>query len=115
MQHQANEPDCTRIFCSSPAMIRSFRNYILMEKTNTAQPGEFIANKVTGILFENKCDHATYFVSHECKVMSTLYSLAAGQQHRVHPGHPHDSSQCVHRSDAVQDVWYVLRVSVILH
>ncbi|KAL2001215.1 hypothetical protein VTN02DRAFT_2101 [Thermoascus thermophilus] len=40
---------------------RSFRNYFLMDETNTNQPARFIGNKVTGILFENKVDHATYF------------------------------------------------------
>ncbi|KAI9811238.1 MAG: hypothetical protein M1827_005570 [Pycnora praestabilis] len=40
---------------------RSLQNYFLMESTNTNQPPNFIANKVTGILFENKIDHSTYF------------------------------------------------------
>ena len=40
---------------------RSFHNYFLMEASNTNQPSQFIGNKVTGILFENKIDHATYF------------------------------------------------------
>ncbi|MBE7180917.1 MAG: hypothetical protein INR71_06865, partial [Terriglobus roseus] len=40
---------------------RSFRHYFLMESDNVVQPPEFIGNKVTGILFENKVDHATYF------------------------------------------------------
>lgn len=40
---------------------RSFQNYFLMESTNTVQPPEIINNKVTGILFENKIDWATYF------------------------------------------------------
>ncbi|KAL8831210.1 MAG: hypothetical protein Q9191_000991 [Dirinaria sp. TL-2023a] len=42
---------------------RSFQNYFLLESTNTNQPANFIANKVTGILFENKVDHTTYFGS----------------------------------------------------
>ncbi|KAF2674038.1 endo-1,3-beta-glucanase Engl1 [Microthyrium microscopicum] len=40
---------------------RVFQKYFLMESTNTTQPASFISNKVTGILFENKCDHSTYF------------------------------------------------------
>lgn len=40
---------------------RSFCKYFLTDASNTIQPGQFIGNKVTGILFENKCDHATYF------------------------------------------------------
>ncbi|OJJ75131.1 hypothetical protein ASPBRDRAFT_53082 [Aspergillus brasiliensis CBS 101740] len=40
---------------------RSLHNYFLMESDNKNQPANFIANKVTGILFENKVDHTTYF------------------------------------------------------
>ncbi|KAL8711372.1 MAG: hypothetical protein Q9220_004269 [cf. Caloplaca sp. 1 TL-2023] len=40
---------------------RAFQNYFLMEADNINQPANFIGNKVTGILFENKCDHVTYF------------------------------------------------------
>ncbi|KAI1943188.1 endo-1,3-beta glucanase [Ophidiomyces ophidiicola] len=40
---------------------RSLNDYFLMHSSNIHQPKEFIANKVTGILFENKCDHTTYF------------------------------------------------------
>ncbi|KAK9366759.1 endo-1,3(4)-beta-glucanase [Lipomyces kononenkoae] len=42
-------------------MKRSMNSYMLMNSTNTIQPPNFIANKVTGILFENKADHTTYF------------------------------------------------------
>ena len=40
---------------------RAFQNYFLMESSNTNQPANFISNKVTGILFENKVHHTTYF------------------------------------------------------
>ncbi|KAL1881705.1 endo-1,3-beta glucanase, partial [Paecilomyces lecythidis] len=40
---------------------RSFHNYFYLEPNNTNQPSNFLANKVTGILFENKVDHTTYF------------------------------------------------------
>ena len=40
---------------------RSFQNYFLLESTNVNQPANFIRNKNTGILFENKVDHTTYF------------------------------------------------------
>jgi hypothetical protein len=40
---------------------RSMRNYFLLESDNQNQPPQFIPNKVTGILFENKVDHTTYF------------------------------------------------------
>ncbi|KAI9844530.1 MAG: hypothetical protein M1838_002157 [Thelocarpon superellum] len=40
---------------------KSLPNYFLMESSNQNQPANFIQNKVTGILFENKADHTTYF------------------------------------------------------
>ena len=40
---------------------RSIKNYFLMEANNTNQPAGFVKNKATGILFENKIDHTTYF------------------------------------------------------
>jgi endo-1,3(4)-beta-glucanase len=40
---------------------RSIQNYFLLEDDNTNHPRAFVGNKVTGILFENKVDHATYF------------------------------------------------------
>lgn len=40
---------------------RSIRNYFLMTSDNKNQPENFLHNKVTGILFENKIDHTTYF------------------------------------------------------
>ncbi|KAK9246421.1 endo-1,3(4)-beta-glucanase [Lipomyces tetrasporus] len=42
-------------------MRRAMNAYMLMNSTNSIQPSNFIANKVTGILFENKVDHTTYF------------------------------------------------------
>ncbi|KAK9318415.1 endo-1,3(4)-beta-glucanase [Lipomyces starkeyi] len=42
-------------------MRRAMNAYMLMNSTNTIQPENFIANKVTGILFENKADHTSYF------------------------------------------------------
>jgi endo-1,3(4)-beta-glucanase len=40
---------------------RSIQSYFLYENRNTIQPAQFIGNKVSGILFENKIDHTTYF------------------------------------------------------
>ncbi|KAK9390123.1 endo-1,3(4)-beta-glucanase [Lipomyces mesembrius] len=42
-------------------MKRAMNSYMLMNSTNTIQPPNFIKNKVSGILFENKVDHTTYF------------------------------------------------------
>jgi endo-1,3(4)-beta-glucanase len=35
---------------------RSLTNYFLMQSNNTNQPAQFIGNKASGILFENKVD-----------------------------------------------------------
>ena len=40
---------------------RSIQSYFLMEDNNMNHPRVFVGNKVTGILFENKVDHTTYF------------------------------------------------------
>ncbi|KAF9111296.1 hypothetical protein BGX27_005135 [Mortierella sp. AM989] len=40
---------------------RSIQSYFLMEDDNENHPEIFVGNKVTGILFENKADHSTYF------------------------------------------------------
>ncbi|KAI1106563.1 glycoside hydrolase family 81 protein [Jackrogersella minutella] len=42
---------------------RSLSRYYLYTEDNKVQPSEFVGNKVAGILFENKCDHTTYFGS----------------------------------------------------
>ncbi|CCH41691.1 Endo-1,3(4)-beta-glucanase 2 [Wickerhamomyces ciferrii] len=39
----------------------SINSYFLLADDNKNQPKDFIANKVTGILFENKVDYTTYF------------------------------------------------------
>ncbi|TVY36598.1 putative endo-1,3(4)-beta-glucanase [Lachnellula subtilissima] len=40
---------------------RSLQNYFLYTSDNTIEPPNFIGNKVSGIMFENKIDHTTYF------------------------------------------------------
>lgn len=40
---------------------RSLNLYFYYKDSNTVQPSRFIGNKVSGILFENKIDHVTYF------------------------------------------------------
>lgn len=42
-------------------LARALNLYYLYTADNTVQPADFIANKVAGILFENKIDHTTYF------------------------------------------------------
>jgi endo-1,3(4)-beta-glucanase len=40
---------------------RALLHYYLYETNNNVQPPKFIGNRAAGILFENKCDHTTYF------------------------------------------------------
>ncbi|KAI1272852.1 glycoside hydrolase family 81 protein [Xylaria sp. FL0933] len=40
---------------------RSLNQYYLYTSQNKVQPENYIGNRVAGILFENKCDHTTYF------------------------------------------------------
>ncbi|KAA8893496.1 endo-1,3-beta-glucanase Engl1 [Sphaerosporella brunnea] len=42
-------------------MKRSMNNYMLLSTGNTNHPANFVGNKLSGILFENKVDHTTYF------------------------------------------------------
>ncbi|RYP67710.1 hypothetical protein DL771_007117 [Monosporascus sp. 5C6A] len=42
-------------------MARSLSTYYLYTDDNAVQPSNFVGNRVAGILFENKCDHTTYF------------------------------------------------------
>ena len=44
-------------------LARSLQSYFLYEDDNDVMPPQFIGNKVSGILFENKIDHTTYFGS----------------------------------------------------
>lgn len=40
---------------------RSMNHYMLYQSNNTTMPANYIGNKVSGIMFENKIDHTTYF------------------------------------------------------
>lgn len=42
-------------------MSRALSHYYLYQSDNKVQPANFIGNRVAGILFENKCDHTTFF------------------------------------------------------
>ncbi|KAI1387491.1 glycoside hydrolase family 81 protein [Hypoxylon trugodes] len=44
-------------------LARSLNKYYLYTEENDVQPPEYVGNRVAGILFENKCDHNTYFGS----------------------------------------------------
>ncbi|KAF1317488.1 putative endo-1,3-beta-glucanase, partial [Globisporangium splendens] len=57
-----NNPDLTRI---GKLMLkldtRAIQTYFLMTDANQAQPAQIRPNKVTGIMFDNKIDYATWF------------------------------------------------------
>jgi endo-1,3(4)-beta-glucanase len=72
---------------------RSLKNYFLMESDNKNQPPTFTKNKVTGILFENKIDHTTYFGS------NTEYIEG------IHMIPLNPSSAYTRRSKFVQEEW----------
>lgn len=40
---------------------RAMNHYFLYDDDNKTEPEKFVGNKVSGILFENKIDHSTYF------------------------------------------------------
>lgn len=42
-------------------LARSLNSYFLYSDGNDIEPSNFVGNKVSGILFENKIDHTTYF------------------------------------------------------
>ncbi|KAK9471911.1 endo-1,3(4)-beta-glucanase [Dipodascopsis tothii] len=46
---------------SLAVMRRALQTYFLYLDDNTVMPSQIIGNKVSGILFENKVDHTTYF------------------------------------------------------
>ncbi|EAW08297.1 glucan endo-1,3-beta-D-glucosidase [Aspergillus clavatus NRRL 1] len=78
---------------------RSLHNYFLMESNNRNHPANFIANKVTGILFENKVDHTTYF-GNNLEYIQGIHML---------PLLP--SSAFVRRAQFVQEEWDALFAS----
>ncbi|KAI5205836.1 endo-1,3-beta-glucanase [Aureobasidium subglaciale] len=56
---------------------RSMQNYFLYTSDNTVQPANFIANKVSGVLFENKIDYTTYFGSNP-EFIHGIHMIPAG-------------------------------------
>lgn len=74
-------------------LTRSFRNYFYMDNDNVNQPARFIGNKVAGITFENKCDHATWFDGH-------LYAIQGIHMIPINP-----SSALTRSKRFVQEEW----------
>lgn len=46
-------------------LVKSLNNYFYYADDNQIEPNKFIYNKVSGIYFENKIDHTTYFGNYE--------------------------------------------------
>lgn len=46
-------------------MSRAMNKYMYYSSSNTVEPSDFIANKVSGIFYDNKIDHTTYFGTNE--------------------------------------------------
>ena len=53
---------------------RSLPHYFLFQDDNTVEPAEYIGNKVSGVLFENKMDHTTYF-GHQIEYIQGIHML----------------------------------------
>ncbi|KAI4723595.1 endo-1,3-beta-glucanase [Aureobasidium sp. EXF-10727] len=56
---------------------RSMQNYFLYASDNKVQPSNFIGNKVSGVLFENKIDYTTYFGSNP-EYIHGIHMIPAG-------------------------------------
>lgn len=72
-------------------LARSLQSYFLMTSDNVNQPAGFRGNKVTGILFENKADHVTYFGTDLSYVQGQVDTLVVSLSTTDFGQHPHDS------------------------
>ncbi|KAI9716681.1 MAG: hypothetical protein M1812_005219 [Candelaria pacifica] len=90
-------------------LARTLKNYFLLEDDNINQPKEFIGNKVTGILFENKVDHATYFGSQTERIqgihMIPLLPFSTLTRTRTFVQQEWNTFFSKGRVDAVDDGW----------
>jgi endo-1,3(4)-beta-glucanase len=88
---------------------RSLRNYFLLDSGNKVQPERFLPNKVTGILFENKVDHTTYFGANDEYVqgihMLPLNPSSAYTRSRQFVQEEWDTYFSNGRADAVEGGW----------
>lgn len=72
---------------------RALNTYIYYKSDNTTMPSKIIPNKVSGILFENKVDYATWFSDRtECK-------------HGIHMIPVTSVSSFIRQADYVQEEW----------
>ena len=72
---------------------RSLNSYFLYTEDNDIEPSQFVGNKVSGIMFENKVDHTTYFGA----------NLEYVQAIHMIPLEP--SSSYIRSADFVQQEW----------
>lgn len=75
---------------------RSFSNYFYLSATNKIQPPPYIGNKVSGILFEDKIDHASmlllssqsHLVSYPLALESMFVALHLLSMIKIHSPKP---------------------------
>jgi endo-1,3(4)-beta-glucanase len=88
---------------------RSINNYFLLTSDNKNQPPQFLHNKNTGILFENKIDHTTYFGANPEFIqgihMIPLNPSSAYTRSRQYAQEEWDTYFSQGRVDAVQGGW----------
>jgi endo-1,3(4)-beta-glucanase len=74
---------------------RSIQNYFLLEDDNKNHPRAFVGNKVTGILFENKVDHTTYFSARIGRSASCVFYFA-----KCSPRYLPNTTHCANHQNA---------------
>ncbi|OWB72931.1 hydrolase activity, hydrolyzing O-glycosyl compounds protein [[Candida] boidinii] len=80
---------------------RSMNEYMLISSDNTTQPERFKKNKVSGILFENKIDHTTYFGMKEEYI------------HGIHMIPITPASSFIRNNKFVKEEWYEKKLNEI--
>ncbi|GMF78150.1 unnamed protein product [[Candida] boidinii] len=80
---------------------RSMNEYMLISNDNTTQPERFKKNKVSGILFENKIDHTTYFGMNEEYI------------HGIHMIPITPASSFIRNNKFVKEEWYEKKLNGI--
>ncbi|KAJ6273192.1 Utp14-domain-containing protein [Bipolaris maydis] len=63
---------------------RSYNTYIYLQTGNRNHPVRYVQNKVCGILFENKVDHASTYARHSTMCICSYFGLAPELVHGIH-------------------------------
>ncbi|KAK9466028.1 endo-1,3(4)-beta-glucanase [Lipomyces arxii] len=89
-------------------MKRSFGTYFLLDDKNNVQDEKLKANRVAGILFENKIDHTTYFSSRiECIQGIHMLPLSPASSYMRSPDFCNQEWQSLlaHIAGSIDDGW----------